>query len=358
MPGVAGGVPAVADRLRVGVGPVPVPRERLVRAELHLDLAVAAEPEPRVDRRAPRAAGLAQLVAPDREGVDLGRPVVVHEDVGLEDLGAAADERRRHRGARVPERADGRDVAPAELGVVDEVVEERRGEVERRDPLALDEPERLASVPPRLRDEAPADEVHRDEGVDPHRVVERHHAERPVAEAVAVLERLRPAAGPVCRVAARHALRPAGRPRRVEQQRDLALVAVERAGVLVAVRQRVAVAEHDTRAAVLEAVAELLLREPPRERDDHGAAPLRRPVEERGLEPVVEDDGDPLARLDREPAGQPAHAGQELAVGEPGERLELRMALARGEQGACEVHAGSRARVDVAHASIASTIGA
>ena len=63
-------------------------------------------------------------------------------------------------------------------------------------------------------------------------------------------------------------------------------------------------------------------------------------------------------RLDREPAGQPAHAGQELAVGEPGERLELGMALARGEQGAGEVHAGSRARVDVAHASIASTIGA
>ena len=77
-----------------------------------------------------------------------------------------------------------------EVGVVDEIVEERRREVERGDPLLLDQRERLAGVPARLRHEAAADEMHREQGVDPHRVVERHHAERPVGPAVAVLERL------------------------------------------------------------------------------------------------------------------------------------------------------------------------
>ena len=64
-------------------------------------------------------------------------------------------------------------------------------------PLLLDQRERLAGVPARLRDEAAADEVHREQRVDPHRVVERHHAERAIAPAVAVLERLRPGAGAV-----------------------------------------------------------------------------------------------------------------------------------------------------------------
>ena len=70
-----------------------------------------------------------------------------------------------------------------------------------------------------------------------------------------------------------------------------------------AVGQRIAVADHDARAAVVEAVVELLVREPPRERHEDGAGPLRRPVEERRLEPVVEHDGDALAGLDAEAAG-------------------------------------------------------
>ena len=40
--GVAGVVPAVADRLRVGVGAVPVAGERLVAREVDADLAVSA----------------------------------------------------------------------------------------------------------------------------------------------------------------------------------------------------------------------------------------------------------------------------------------------------------------------------
>ena len=72
--------------------------------------------EPRVDRRPAGAAGLAALVAPDRERVDLGRAVVVDEHLRPEHVEAAPDERRRHRRARVAERAHGREVAPLELG--------------------------------------------------------------------------------------------------------------------------------------------------------------------------------------------------------------------------------------------------
>ncbi len=74
--------------------------------------------------------------------------------------------------------------------MVHEIVEQRRREIERRDALFLDQAQRLARVPAGLRHEAPPDEVHRDERVDAHRVVERHHAERPVGPRVAVLERL------------------------------------------------------------------------------------------------------------------------------------------------------------------------
>ena len=137
--------------------------------------------------------------------------------------------------------------------------------------------------------------------MDPHRVVEGHHAERAVAVPVPVLQRLREAAGPVGGVRAWNPLRPAGRPRRVEEERDLALVAIERALVPGPVRERVAVANHDLGAGVVDAVRELVLREAPRERDEHGSGPLRRPVEERRLDPVVEDDGDSRSRLDPSP---------------------------------------------------------
>ena len=58
---------------------------------------------------------------------------------------------------------------------------------------------------------------------------------------VAVLERLAEPAGAVGGVAARDTLRPSGRARGVEQQRDLAVVPVERARVLRPVRER----DHD-----------------------------------------------------------------------------------------------------------------
>ena len=140
-------VPAVADRPLVGVGAVPVAGEGLGGGELDADLAGLEELHPRVDPGPPGAAGLRELVSPDREGVDLGRAVVVHEDLGREHVGAATDERRGHRGARVPERPHRADVGRRQRRVVDEVVEEGRRKIERAHLLLLDEAEGLSRRP-------------------------------------------------------------------------------------------------------------------------------------------------------------------------------------------------------------------
>ena len=146
-PDVAGVVPAVADRLVVGVRTVPVAGERLVRGHVAEDLAVLAQPEPRVQRRAAGAARLRGLVLVDRVRVDLGRAVVVDEQARGERVDAALDERARHRRARVGDRLDRAQVVLAEPRMGDEVVVERRREIERGDPLALDQRERVAGVP-------------------------------------------------------------------------------------------------------------------------------------------------------------------------------------------------------------------
>ncbi len=112
-------------------------------------------------------------------------------------------------------------------------MEERRREVERGEALVLDQPQRLLGVPARLADEAAADERHRHERVEAHRVVERHDAESAIAEAKPVLEHLGQTPRSIGPVRARNALRTAGRARGVEDDRLFALVEVERAGVLL-----------------------------------------------------------------------------------------------------------------------------
>ena len=234
-PDVACVVPAVADRLLVGVGPVPVAGERLVRGHVAEDLAFALAGSSR--RRALRAArpaqpGFARWRALDGERVDLGRAVVVHEDLRLERARDLLHERARHRRARIRDRADGRDVGAREVLVVHQVVVERWREVERVDPLRRDELERPCGRPRRLGDVAASDDRRRKQGVDAHRVVERHDAERPMARVEAVLQRLREPAGTFGAVRAGNALRPSGRPRRVELDRRRPLVEIEGARVL------------------------------------------------------------------------------------------------------------------------------
>ena len=116
------------------------------------------------------------------------------------------------------------------------------------------------------------------------------------------------------------------------------------------VRQRVTVAKDAGGAAVFEAVVELGLRQAPRQRHEHDARPLGRPVEECGLDAVVEDDGQPFAALELEPRGDPrcaTHAAPRTCSREaPRAR---RVPLAGGEQRQREIHpAASR---------IAATIG-
>ena len=121
--------------------------------------------------------------------------------------------------------------------------------------------------------------------------------------------------------------------------------------MLLAVRQLVRGADDELRAGVCEAVVELLLGQPPRERHEHGSHPLRGPVEKGGLEPVIEHGRHPVAGLDAEAAGDPANPRQELPVRKPRKGLELGVPLACRLQRTREVHAR-------AASSIASTIGA
>ena len=84
------------------------------------------------------------------------------------------------------------------------------------------------------------------------------------------------------------------------------LAALQRAGMLGPGRQLVAVADDDPRAAVGETEVELLVGDAPRERHEDGACPLSRPVEERGLEAVVEHHRETIARLEVESSRESA----------------------------------------------------
>ena len=129
--------------------------------------------------------------------------------------------------------------------------------------------------------------------------------------------------------------------------------------MLGAVRQPVAVADHELCAGIADAVVEFLLGEPPGERDEHGARPLRSPVEQGRLEPVVEDDRDPVAGLGSEPAGDPRYSRQQHVVADPGERLELGVPLAGREERLREVHRPAFLARDRSSraSSIAATMG-
>ena len=221
---VAREVPALAQRPSVGVRTVPVSRERLVRFEARDDLALDAglgdlvgpdaplgaggnDPERRVDPGPARAAGLGAHVRIDRERVDLGRAVVIDEDVRTERLRARLGERRQHRRARVRELPDGGHGGPGQLRSVSQLPEERRDQVERGEPLVGDQLERSRARPFGLADEAAVDHRHAGQRVNAHRVIERHDPERSLAPLVAALDHVRHRSGVVILVRARGSLR-------------------------------------------------------------------------------------------------------------------------------------------------------
>ena len=121
--------------------------------------------------------------------------------------------------------------------------------------------------------------------------------------------------------------------------------------MLGAYGQRVVLADDDRGAGVLDAVGELVLGEPPRERHRDRSRPLTRPVEERGLGPVVEDERHAIAGRDGQATGDRAHPREQVAVRDPGEGLELGVTLGGAEERLGEIHAP-------AASTMASTIGA
>ncbi len=240
-------------------------------------------------------------------------------------------------------------------------MEERRGEIEGGDALRLDQAQRRVGIPALLADVATADQAHREQRVVAHRVVERHHAERAVAEAIPVLERLREPSGALGAMGARHAFRAAGRPRGVEHDRGGPLVQLERARVpaLANERRKVeAVVEEERGARVVDAVLEVRSRDAVRERDEDGAEPLAGPEELNRLGGVAGDRGDAISLPDpfaREAGGEPRRPLAQLRVGETivavNDRLDVRCALGRGQKRQRKVHSAAAA------SRIACTIG-
>src|SRR5262249_10163341 len=152
---IAGAVPAALDRLGVGVGALPVARECLgaahagdnltgdTRLQVDLDIFVARrrnDADDLVHHGAAGAAGLAVEMIAVAEGVDLAGTVVVDEQIGLELIQAALDQRWRHRHACEAYAGQGTQVIGIELGVSQHVVEHRGHEEERRQPLFGDQP--------------------------------------------------------------------------------------------------------------------------------------------------------------------------------------------------------------------------
>ena len=174
-----------------------------------------------IESRAARGARFGGGVLLDREGVDLGRPVVVHEQVWPEPLVQPLQQSVVHGGAGESDRAHGAEIAAGAVGMPEQVVVQRGHEVEGREALRGDRPQRRAGVELRQAHEAAVDERHGEERPHPHRVIQRHDAERALAAAVQVLRHVGDRGGPLVAMAPRHAFRPAGGPRRVQHQRHV-----------------------------------------------------------------------------------------------------------------------------------------
>ena len=359
----------------------------------------AHESQPGVGCGTARAARCGPLIEVDGVRVHLGGAVVVDEHVGGEHLHAALHEGARHGRPGVGEGTHRRDVGGGHGRRVDQVVEQRRRQVERPDPLRPDEFQGPGRVPVGLADVAAAHDLGRQQGVDAHGVVQRHHPEGALAGPVALVQGLGEAAGPLGGVAAGHALRPARGARGVQEDGGRPVVQVlrgrrrsgrpagrheafvglagcrARAGpqALGEVGRRLAPAGgphgheaihrvpagpgvfeadlleyHERRPGIGHAVRHVGRGHPPRERHDHGAQPLARPVQLDGLAAVLQHGGHAVAPAHAERGEPGRHRGSGLLqapVAQAGVAIGggvgVRRALGGVEQRETEVHAGS-----------------
>ena len=342
--GVAGKVPALAQRLGVGFGTPPVTFESLVTGERRYDLALLANrsklgDRPRADANnldvlvQPRLAGRARLcrgVLIDGKGVDLRAAVMIDEQVWLERLVQLLQQAIGHRGAGETELAHAGDVGPGKRLVMDEVVIERRHQIKIGDLFLLDQRQRLAAVIARQADERAADQRHRQQRADAHGVVERHDAERALPAAVEILRDMGDRCGSLGAVPARHALWPRRRARGVEHDRPgigtdtrlrvgrAVLDQVRKAGGLTgpgidghaqqpACQRRTlhglgrdVLMEDRAGLGVLDAIIELVGLGAPVDRRDHEARDLAGPVQRRRLPAVLQQRDDVIAGLEAE----------------------------------------------------------
>jgi len=103
--------------------------------------------------------------------------------------------------------------------VMQEVVVERRHQIEVGQLLGRDQFERARDVEARQADEGTADQRHGKQRAHAHGVIERHCPERAFVPAVEILRDMRKRRGALGALAARHPLRACGRARRIEHYR-------------------------------------------------------------------------------------------------------------------------------------------
>ena len=329
--GVAGEVPAVAQAFGVRIGPTVVALERLVAEQFGNDLALFAARSALLDRGAIQgdhaqsgvdagASGRARLgdgALVDRHRVDLGTAVVVDEQIGFEGGLQTLQQGVVHRRASEAEFADGRDVGGREIGMRQQVVVQRRHEVEMADLLGCYGLQRGRGIEARHADKAAVEQGQGEQRAHAHRVIQRHHAQRAFAVAVLVLRHVGERGDALGAVAARHAFRCAGRARGVEHQRQVVGVGqrcwLVAAGHAVFKTQRAAVRfadghardaggfgrldngllgrrlEHQRRRVrIAQRVVDLVRLGAPVQRRHHDAFELAGPVERGGLSAVLQ----------------------------------------------------------------------
>ena len=301
---------------------------------------------------------------------------MIDEQVGLEGGVERLEQPVGHRGAGEAELAHRAHVGRGETLVVDEVVIERRHQIEIGDLLGRDQLQRPGGVEARQADEGAADQRHRQQRAHAHGVIERHHAERAFAVAVEVLRDVGDRRGALGALAARHALRLRGGAGGVEHHRP-GIGADARFGIAGIVQKQhiepdfIALrrAERDTLARApafdarsasagdvlvdqrpwprnLQAVVDLVGLGAPVDRRDDDAGELAGPVQRRRL-PAVLQHGDQMIAGHQAELVEAGHHGRDAAV--PLRIGQSHRAVDDGERVGIALHAGEKAGAEIKH---------
>ena len=131
---------------------------------------------------------------------------MVDEKFGPEGVFDPAQQPLGHRCAGESQFAHRGDIGTCESRAPEQVVIERRHQVEGGDPLGLDQAERALRLEARLADEGTAQRRHGEQRAHAHGVVERHDTQRALAHAVTVLRNVGVRRGTLGAMSPRYAL--------------------------------------------------------------------------------------------------------------------------------------------------------